>query len=277
MRAVVPWLLFACACGGGSGGPDGVPAPDAGDDRPRLDRVGLVNLIEGSAFNAVYASIQDGPELPTMREDSHHGECTIYVRPDPALCEPPCGDGVCTAPGTCTPYPTPVSAGDITVTGLHDPLVFRPGQFGYAPDPAPSGDLFDAGAAIHLAAPGAAVPGFAADLTGVAELVAPFQNLTLVDGQDQDVTWTAGDGRIQLQLVVGWHGAPPEAMMICETADDGVLTIPGDAIAALPRASSGLEQHGSFLGRFDRAIVAAPAGPIEIVVASQISVPFTHL
>lgn len=65
--------------------------------------------------------------------------------------------------------------------------------------------------------------------------------------------------------------------MYCETADDGAFAIPGDAIAQLPRASSGLEQHISYLARIDREVVASAAGPIEVVAGSAAVLYFTHL
>jgi hypothetical protein len=273
-------LVLSAACGGGGGDPaDARPQVDAGPDDPRPDRVGLINVIEGGGFNSIYASIADGPEVPALAHVATHGECAIHARPEPAQCDPPCTTGACTAPDVCTPYPEPVDHGDITVTGLNEPLVFVPGEFGYAPDPFPSGaDLFDAGDPIAVSAPGAAGAAFAADLVGVEALVAPAHNLTLVDGEDAIVTWTAGAGatEIELQLVVGWHGAPPEAVMTCITADDGSFTIPGAAITDLPRASSSLESHASALWRFDRAVVEVAAGPIEIVVASNSTIFFGH-
>jgi hypothetical protein len=277
--ALVLVLALACkACGGGGGSADALPSPDAGPDDLRPDRVGFVNLIEGGTFLSVFAQIQDGPELPTPVLDTTDGECAVYVRPDPAACTPTCTTGVCTAPDVCTPYPENASAGDITVTGLHAALTFTTGPFGYTPEPAPGGDLFDAGAAITVTAPGDVSAGFSANLVGVAALDAPFQNVELVDDEDEAITWTpAGAAEIQIALVVGWHGAPAEATLICETADDGAFAIPGSIITALPRASSGLEQHLSYIQRFDREVVMTAAGPIEIVVGSQVPLYFSHL
>jgi hypothetical protein len=271
-------IVALAACGGGAGDDDDGPSLDAGDGAHRIDRVGTINLIEGG-FLGVYASLQDGPELPTPTSIASNDECVVYRRPAPALCDPACTNGVCTAPDVCTPFAQNASAGRITVGGLRAPLAFAPGAFGYVPEPAPPDDLFDPGAAITVSAPGDATPAFSVSLTAPAPLEAPFQNLTLRDGEDATITWTAAGGgprSIQVALVVGWHGAPPEAMMICETDDDGSLTIPGALVSALPRASSGLESHPSWILRFDRAIVAAPAGPVEIVAGSQVSLYFAH-
>lgn len=287
MRTCVNRILVAvlcaqsAACGGSGPGDQPIDAGnllDAGDDSFRIDKVGSINLIEGG-FLGVYALIQDRPELPTPVAIAQNDACTVFRRPAPALCDPACTNGVCTAPNTCTPYAQNASAGRITVAGLRQSLAFVPGSFGYVPEPSPPADLFDPGAAITVSAPGDVTPAFAATLTAPPALEAPFQNLTLRDGEDATITWTAGPGgarTMQVALLVGWHGAPPEAMMICETDDDGALTIPGSLITQLPRASSGLESHPSWILRFDRAVVAAPAGPIEIVVGSQTGLYFNH-
>jgi hypothetical protein len=280
MRRALPLLLIAAACGGDSDAHvDAGPLLDAGDGDFQVARVGFVNLVEGSGFLGTYALIQDRPELPVPSAVASQGDCTVFRRPSPSLCDPPCTDAVCTAPDTCTPYAQNASAGRITVGGLRAPLAFVPGQFGYMPEPQPPGDLFDPGASISVSAAGDVTPAFAVELTAPPPLEAPFQNLTLTDGVDATITWTAGAGgprSIQVMLVVGWHGAPPEALMVCETDDDGSLTIPGALIAQLPRAASKLEQHSSWILRFDRAVVFAPAGPIEVVAGSQVNLYFAH-
>jgi hypothetical protein len=272
-RAVV--LTFAlAACDSGAG--DAVDAPplvDAGPNDHHPERVGVINLVDGNVF----ANLHDRAELPTPTVVAREGECAIYARPPQAACAPACSDGLCTATNTCTPWPVDASADTITVTGLRRPLAFRPGSFGYVAEPAPPDQLFDPGSTIRVSAPGAVTPAFSATVVGTAQLAAPFQNLTLVDGKDQPIRWTAAnDATIQVSLVVGWHGAPYEAMLQCETADDGELVIPGALISRLPRASSGLEPHPSWLRRFNRTIVDVPAGPVEVIAGSETPVYFTH-
>ncbi len=277
--------LLLAACGGGGAddaAPDAAPLVDAGPDDYRADRIGAVRVLEQASS---WAELHDGPELPTPVRSQAEGDCAVYVRPAPALCEPACTDGVCVATGSaagqCEPWPARASAGPITVTGLRaaaQPFVFQPGDFGYTPPAAAPEDLFADDATLTIRAPGAATPGFEVTLGGVAPLVAPFQNLTLVDGEDASYTWTASSGgaRVQLALVVGWHGGPPRALLLCETDDDGALTVPGSLIAALPRDPTSMEQHPSTLIRFRRATVASSAGPIEVLVGSQQYVYFLH-
>lgn len=268
--------LAALGCGGDdAASPDGGGGLDAGNDDFHVDRVGVINLMEGGSFLGVFASITDGPERPVPTVIASDGDCAVYRRPAPSLCEGSC-DGVC-EDGVCRPWPATRSAGTITITGLRQALAFEPSSFGYAPSPPPPDELFADGATIGVSAAGAAVGGFSVELTGPTQLVAPFQNLTLVDGQPATVTWTAASsGRIQVSLVVGWHGAPWEAMLLCETADDGELIIPGALVSALPRASSGLESHVSNLTRFDRTSVLGPDGVIEVIAGSQTNLYFSH-
>jgi hypothetical protein len=271
--------LSACDATGAPATADAGPQPDAGPNDFRVDKIGFVNLIEnGAGYYSLFALIQDRPELPTPITLAQDGECTVYGRPAPAFCEPACVDSLCTAPDVCTPWGANASAGTITVTGLKQALVFQHGMYGYEPQPPPAGDLFDGGDVITVSAPGEVTPGFSVNVTGVATLTAPFQNVELVDGVDHEFTWTAASGgaRILLALIVGWHGGPYEAMLLCETDDDGALSVPGALIAQLPRQTTGLEQHPSWLMRFSRATVSTPAGPIEIVAGSQVGLYFSH-
>ena len=285
MRRLASLLFLLAACGDGAGEPsvDAGPRPDSGPDGPwPVDRVGLVNLVEGgvggsAGWQSVYASIMNGPELPGVQKKAELGDCAVYVRSKSGFCSPPCPTGVCVEPGICQPWPEPASAGSIVVTGLTAPLTFVPTPYGYDPQPPPDQDLFEPGVSIRLQAPGDATPGFDVSLPAVASLVAPPMNFELRDGEDHSITWTAaGSGRVQLALLVGWHGRPWEAMLLCEAADDGELTIPGALVSELPPASNSLEQHGSTLTRFERALVDAPGGAIEIIVGSQHFVSFSH-
>lgn len=268
-------------------GDDGAAAPDAqpidrdagpGDHRP--DRIGVVNLYEGTGtIQSVWAELADAPlDLPVPEASVALGDCRVFIRPRPALCEG-CQDGVCTAPDVCTPYPQRQSAGPITVTGTTRTLRFVPGEFGYVLEGDATEDLFRPGATITVSAPGAAAPAFAVELTAPPPLDRPFETFELSDNEDLVVTWPAppaGRGRFELAFVVGWHGAPYEAMLFCETDDDGSLTVPGGLIAALPRQSSGLESHPSWLARIDRRVVLTPAGPIEVTVGTQVMVQFSR-
>lgn len=267
-------LAVGCGDDGGGATVDAAPAVDASADQPGFQpaRVGYISLVEGGGFDSVFASIRDRSELPEPTLIASDGDCAIYVHPPAARCEPACTDGFCVANDQCEPWPQIASAGPITVTGLTDPLTFEPSMFGYTPDAFPGEDMFDAGSRIVASAPGDASDAFTLETDGVSALEATFPvTLELEDDVDEVIAWTPrDDARIQLALQVGWHGAPYEALLLCETEDDGELTVPGGLISRFPRASNGMEQHFSSLTRFTRAVAQTPAGPVELFVGDRV-------
>lgn len=280
--------MLPAACGGGSAndGPDAAPPADAGPADFSFDRVGYINLIEagvnGSAgWEAVYALINDRPYPRLPQAVAAEGDCVVWVRPPPPVCQPACGaEEVCDTGDVCVPVPRTAPAGRIDVDGLTAAMAFVPTALGsYDVSPYPPPDLFSDDATILAAAAGGDTPAFQMQSRGVPPLAGGPYNFTLVDGVDQEITWTAAaaaGAKIQLLLQVGWHGAPIEAALVCETADDGALTIPGSLIAELPRSSTGLEQHLSSLMRYRRVYHGTGAGRIELFVGSQLPVYFTH-
>lgn len=287
--AVLAFLLAACGGGDDDGGGardgGGDPVVDGGGDRVTEyvpNRAGSIELVEDGAIGTMTtAALRDRAQLPTASLLASQGECEIWTHPlAQASCDPPCADGYCAATDECVPFPVPVDAGTITVTGLTEALSFASGEFGYQPDPEfPPEDLFAADAAITATAAGGDADGFTLEAQGVPTLVADLDlefdtTLVLEDGVDREIRWTAEDAAaIQLGVQVGWHGAVYEALLLCESADDGSLTIPGDLVTQFPRASNGLEQHGSWIARVTRDTVTTDGGPVELVVSSQVRIP----
>jgi hypothetical protein len=288
--AVLATVLAAC----GGGDDDGGGAPDAAgpgeDDAGAADRAtdhvanraGWIELVEdASVGSTMSAGLRDGADVPPATLLASQGECEIWTHPlAPASCDPPCTDGFCVAEDECTRFPQVASAGTITITGATEALAFTSGEFGYQPDPdIPPADLFADDAAVSATAPGDEAPGFTLAAAGVPPLVADLDlesdvTLVLEDGVSREVRWTAESrGTIQVGLQVGWHGAVYEALMVCESDDDGSLVIPGELVSQFPRASNGMEQHGSWIRRLERDRVATDAGTIELVVASQVRIP----
>jgi hypothetical protein len=300
--ALLLFLLFAlhpAAAGCGGDGDDGAadggdagaaPGPDGSTARATgfvANPAGHVHFIEGfgGAFGDIYgrgAVLRDRADLPRASLLASEGDCEIWAHPPgPADCDPACQDQVCVAEDRCEPFPRLVSAGDIEVTGLTQELRFVPGEFGYVADPelpADPGDLFEDGVAITASAPGDDVPGFSLSAAGVAPLVADLDlefDVTLVieDGVDEVIRWEAeSSGRVQLALQVGWHGAPYEAVLVCEVDDQaGELVVPGSLIARFPQRQNPTgEAHFHWIARFDRDVVESEAGPIELFVASRV-------
>ena len=287
--AALPALLLA-ACGSSpadpDAGPDAAPLPDAGPTDFRFDTVGVINLLEAgpggfTGWQSVYAAINDGPYNLLPDRVAAEGDCEVWVRPSSGTCDPLCGPSMmCEANGVCAPFPRTASAGRIEVGGLTVPLAFVPTQFGsYDIDPYPPEDLFVPDATITVTAAGDDTAAFTMSTPAVPPLGGGPYNISFQEGVDFEVTWPpipVAGAKIQLLLRVGWHGSPVEAVLVCETEDDGFLTIPAALHAELPISSTGLEQHLSSLTRFRRVVHEAEAGPIELFVGSQQFVNFSH-
>ncbi len=277
----VGFLAIACGDDGPTNTNDAAPRPDAGAMDFRPDFAGQVRIMEGSSgtaqeFFAIRAWMTDKGLLPPGQFLASDGDCAVYIHPEPGSCTPDCGAQYCNANDQCEPFPEPRSAGTITVTGLAQALQFTPGNGGYD-RPSLTGNLFDNGDAITVTAAGDDIAAFSANLTGVAPLEMTTTSVSFENPVDQQITWVAeNSGRIQLALIVGWHLAPYEALVLCETDDDGSLTITGNLISQVPRQSSFLESHSSTVARFNRQIVETSVGAIEVIVGSQQSFYFNH-
>jgi hypothetical protein len=267
------WVLGAlAACGDNLPPlPDEEPGPGAGADEYQPASVGLVNLIGGAA-GEVHAILRDRPDPLAPELRMRQGVCALYVRPTEAECSPGCGAAVCTAPDECSPAAAPVSAGDITVSGLRQRLVFRPQPEGYRAESSPPAELFDSGARIRVSAPGDLAGGFAAELDGVPHLQVAFSRIALRRNKDTRLTWTAaGVGRVAAAILVGRPGSPFSAMLLCETDDYGSLTIPAAIAARLPAAMPD-ELSVANMMRLSREIVPTALGPIEVIAGQKVAV-----
>lgn len=274
ISALLGALGALAACGDNlAPSPDAGPQPGPTADEYQPEAIGLISLINGE----VEASLRDRPEPLAPELRGREGACALYVRPTASACNPPCAVGdVCVAAGECAAPARPVSAGDITITGLRQRLVFRAAADGYQPESQPTGDLFDGGARIAVSAPGEQVAGFTAELDGVPRLDVSFSQISLRRGRDTRLLWTAaGLGRVAAVLSVGRPGLPFSSMLLCETDDYGDLTIPSSMAARLP-AASGEEVLSAAMLRLRRAVIMTPAGPIEIVAGQKVAVGVTR-
>jgi hypothetical protein len=270
-------LALAVACAGSAGCGDNLAVrpdaslPDAGPDEYQPASVGSISLISGTG-GAVFAVLRDRPEPLAPRLTARQGVCSIYLRPQEASCTPDCGDQVCSDENQCATKATAVSAGPITVTGLRQKLMFRPGPSGYDLESQPPGQLFDSGARIRVSAPGEVMAGFAAEIEGVPGLEIGFQRLILRRSKDTRLSWTAGGvGRIAVTVETGPPGAPFSSLLRCEADDNGSMTVPRDLVAQLPDLEDG-EQQAAAVIRLQRMVLTSLAGPIEIVAGSQVPV-----
>jgi hypothetical protein len=239
-------------------------------------RSGFVNLIDGSPFlengagmEALHAQLADGPEVPQALLVASEGPCALYAHPAAGFCDPACQDSAC-LDGACVPYPRPIDAGLIEVEGLRAPLVFEPTAVGYAVrGEAPVGAPFTAGAEVTASAAGGDAPGFTLRATAPPAIAADRSDLVALEpGGPATWTWDAG-GRVQLGLRRGWHGAPYTALVLCEVEEVGEVTVPEALIAAYIDQTGASTVDYWWLARFERDVVEAAGGPVELFVATM--------
>lgn len=240
-----------CSSDPGANDPDLGTMPDAGTpDQGTGDPLfpapaGSVQAVEVQTpygmVDELTAAFFDSEKVSFHREEQRIGACRLLTF-KPAQCDSFC-IGVCVERNVCKPYPSRLSAGKIQYSGLKVPVSLSP-QFGnyYYADPPITGDLFDAGAAVSVAAAGGEFAGFSASGIGVATLEATSvvdDEIKLEDTADYVFTWKPGsDPRARLRLTINannrGHGAPYEGIIECDAPDTGSLTIAKELIVPFP-------------------------------------------
>jgi len=201
------------------------------------------------------------------------GDCALYVPFDPFACSPPCAAKVeyCAPPGQCEAFPAHHPAGDLVFQGLAEPLTLSPNDIGlYVLTVGIPDDLFATGATVSVDAAGGETPAFSAAVTAPPPLQPALDcELTLTQGQDLVVTWTAeapGTSRVRWEMAQGHHAANGP-LISCESEDTGSLTVPAALIDAYDLMIPTLQTLS--LSRFDRDVVeVAPGQTVALEVAS---------
>ncbi len=242
MVATAAVWLAGLGCGGDPAAPvDAGAEGDAGAPATlfeiTLSESRAVGDATGIGFATVYNPFRgDGLWIEAARS----GDCVFNQPQPPDFCDPACQlTESCGADGLCHPRVEPMSAGDIEVTGLRSALTLRvEGTYLYYQaefDPEPvGGELFDPGDEITAAAPGADVAAFEVTSAGVATITTDLPcDPGLTEGSDLALTWAPGGAgdRIRLVLQSSNHGLQFSSI-VCETDDDGALTVDADLITA---------------------------------------------
>lgn len=298
----------AAACGGGSGGPgDGGAGSGGGSGgasggsgggpgpRPSGDRRGEIRALEGRVYfedTSTPRSVVDGRFLDGGEPSWHQvamtdGACVLKTF-TPQSCDPFC-DGICYGPNQCAPWPTYVSAGTLTITGLKTPvsIPYAQDSWYYYPN-VPPADLFDAGARIIATGTGGALPAFNVEARGVDPLVAEIQGgkITLLPGRAHVVRWTPSGREARVRLTINSpnqsHGNPFLAIVECDVPDStGEITVPAAMVDALPELTAfGIcvlrDCPASTLLRYTNGYAPVPGGYVEMVVGDQMSIGVEH-
>ena len=278
-------VLLIGACGGGGGAPaDGGPGGDAGPDvdaGTAATRVGEIRVVEQGERGFAWAKLAPDGLTIWQREVMNDGTCRLLAY-QPASCDEFC-DGICVEHNVCAPWPTYVSAGTLTFSGLKEEVALSFGaSYGYSSTDQQLGDLFDPGDPVTLVASGGEVPAFELAASGTTPVVSESivdDKLALANGSDATFRWTPADAGARVRLTINannqGHGAPYAAILVCDAADaDGSLVIPRAMIEAFPATQAwefcaGSDCPPSSVLRYGRDTVTRDGGQIELLVGSE--------
>jgi len=295
-------LMMACSGRGDSEADARDTLPDTGpaDNRdgeiraraeyhPLFDFVGTILMVEDYFYTG---ELKSGKVTVTLMDAVmiHHelvqesGSCKYYALFEVPDCDPPCGGNYCGWDEECHPYPARASAGPIHFDGLKVDVAALPQEeIWYKTEgeiPGQDG-LFDIGTKIVVTADGDQIAAFQAHVEGLGIMNVDFENtLNLLDGEDNEITWTPqGDGAtIELAVRTGFHGQPETDIIWCTAPDEeGAIVIPQELVEAYPPSDGNpLTQHFSRIRRVRRQIVETMHGPIEVLTSSNIRFYATH-
>jgi len=189
-------------------------------------------------FAQLQGRVLDRPSISQHDEVEREGACRLLTY-EPVLCPDECLPEEACVRGECVPYPTSLSAGELTLRGIGDsPIVVQPDEWG--------GYYWGLEAEIaisrvELSAAGDAVGPF--DLS-VCALTAPQPDgdwsaalESRADGEDVTLRWSNPNegARIHLYMTtgIGTHGGISPVEVECEGPDTGTLTLPGSYLDAL--------------------------------------------
>lgn len=305
-HAVALGLQLACGCGSSES-----PPPDDGggtaeqcppEPYPAIEGLGItlgeVWVIEpfpsvGAAFNP---SVDPTPVW--QHEVMTDGPCRL-LEFEPSFCDECFQPKVCVANNMCEPYPDQVSAGKLTLTGLHKTIMLKQ-QFGlyyYVPDGNATGDLFDPGAIVSVAASGAEFESFAVSAVGVSrfepdlpvemnEFDDAYFEVPLENGSDHTFTWDPACPGTRMRLTLramtsGGHGTPLQAILECDAEDTGSITVSQSMIEALPELPGNQivvlrDYPPSSLLRYHSGTVAVTGGQAELLVGYEVAFWVNH-
>jgi hypothetical protein len=205
----------------------------------------LVDEKDASAsMTKVVGQVGDGPVPANVvwTVAKQDGDCRLET-PTVPFCEAGCGADVCVADGTCQPYPTPHSVGDVTLSGANvvgggSVVTLKEIVKAYQ---LPAGTTlvyppFAEGDDITLHASGGDYAPFDLAAKGVDPLLVTSTDFELDKDKPLALAWAAATdtkaSKIYLKLDISHHGGI-KGMIECDTDDSGGLTISADMITEL--------------------------------------------
>ncbi|MFZ5442927.1 MAG: hypothetical protein ACOZQL_23175 [Myxococcota bacterium] len=220
-----------------------------------------------------FGKVYDGPTPKAVQfaVDLTNGDCRVEV-PVVPFCATPCGgSAVCVSNDTCQPYPTSRSVGTLHAAGFLFTASGAGGGSGTGGGGgatgggsgggggSPSATEFDLAvvsngystpASVQLSVPpfadqstltltasgSSVVSPFTLSSTGVAPIALTQSTWALASGSALDLQWTPGStstgARIEVEIDISHHGGL-RGQIVCDTADDGALSIGADLVTRL--------------------------------------------
>jgi hypothetical protein len=275
MRSELIIVALISACGAPSSGTDAGTTGDAGTSSDAGVLVGTFQLLHlvGDGTNpsaSLFGKVYDGatPQSLIWEVDTRDGDCELQT-PRVPFCATPCGgSAVCVENDTCAPYPTSKGVGTAHVSGvLASSATFdmTPIVNGYQPPASVTLSVppFADGAAVSISS-----DAFVLNNVGVAPIALTSTNFTLQSGAAFDLAWTPGApataARVKVKLDISHHGGT-RGQLLCDTDDDGSLSISGALITRL--ISLGVAGFPSVIVRRQRV---RATGRVEFVVGSEL-------
>jgi len=193
---------------------------------------------------SVLGKISDGetPSIVAWVEAAHEGACRLE-KPRAPFCSPACGAVVCVEDNVCKAYPTALSVGTVTLSGValsggETSLTLKETAKAYQ---APPGTTFAyppfmEGDEVRVSASGGELVAFELAASGVAPFWLTDDTLNLETGKPLELHWTAAAdpsaSSVHLKLDISHHGGS-KGMIECDADDNGALTVPASLVSQL--------------------------------------------
>ncbi|HUQ04620.1 MAG TPA: hypothetical protein VM261_19100 [Kofleriaceae bacterium] len=293
--------LLSCGGDSGSNDPDAITLDGSPDSSTVRERSGSVEVTEDrwvhtadagggeTQSGQIGARFYDGREPSYHREAMRSGDCALKTYEN-ASCTPACTTGVCVDTNVCEPFPTYVSAGRLTLTGLRTAVQIDPMQNWYYPTSQLPNELFADDATVTASLAGATLPAMSITTQGVRPIAPAITGGKLVVDYpataDTVVTWTpsGGDERVKLTLNANnrGHGQPYVAIVECDVADAaGRIAIAPAIMNAFPETDAwyicaGTDCPPSRLTRYRRGATLVGEREVDLLVQSTFTFGIEH-
>lgn len=235
-------------------------------------------------FATISGRVHDGLSPSPIRwmKAGEASGCELQV-PSSPFCEDGCSSSAaCTDDNICTPYPTTMNAGEITVTGIET----TDGETSVTLSPLPPSNSyqligatlnyppFPEGQEITLANAEGEIGTISAKTSGIAPLIVTQEAVVFAEGSTADIAWepaTSDASRVHVTVDISHHGGL-KGEIRCDVPDTGSLEIPVDLVDGLiDLGFSGFPTV--HIERRSETITASMVGGIAFRTSADVTLP----